>query len=303
MIQVTETANNHHLLRNFSMVDYARRTLSRVMLLIREALGEPTRLREELLRVQSRIGAETPGNPAVAGYKIYSQCDEDGIIASLFGTLGDGSRTFVEIGCSDGLENNTHALLLKGWRGGWVDADSKKISSIARAIPANDRLVLRQTFVTQANASALLTDLMATLSAKTLDFLSVDIDGNDLGVLLALVRSPFPARVICVEYNAKFPPPMCVAVDPARAGHWTGDDYQGASLSAICDELDRFGYRLVCCNASGCNAFLVRNDDAGAFPAQTIERLYQPARYHLRRLSSSHPPSLKFLADALARER
>ena len=47
-----------------------------------------------------------------------------------------------------------------------------------------------------------------------IDFLSLDIDGNDLEVLRHItVLMP---RVLCVEYNAKFPPPQKaeIAYDP-----------------------------------------------------------------------------------------
>ncbi len=42
------------------------------------------------------------------------------------------SFTFVEIGCADGLENNSHLLLLNGFRGVWVDGAKGKIENIAR---------------------------------------------------------------------------------------------------------------------------------------------------------------------------
>ena len=48
------------------------------------------------------------------GFKVYSQCDEDGIIQEIFKRIGEESRTFVEFGVGDGLENNTVKLLLEG---------------------------------------------------------------------------------------------------------------------------------------------------------------------------------------------
>ena len=64
---------------------------------------------------------------------------------------------------------------------------------------------------------------------------------------------------------------------------WMGDDYMGASLSAL-EGLGRTkGYRLVGCNVAGVNAFFVREDLAGdlfAAPA-SAEALFQPPRYDL----------------------
>jgi hypothetical protein len=105
---------------------------------------------------------------------------------------------------------------------------------------------------------------------------------------------------VCVEYNAKFPPPMRVNVSARHSGVWTGDDYQGASLASFSDVFSERGYILVGCSASGVNAFFVRGDIAGAFPRYPMDVLFQPARYHLRRLESGHPPSLKFLKAELS---
>jgi len=61
--------------------------------------------------------SERAGDPKrLLGYgaKVYSQCDEDGIIREVFRRIGTNSKRFVEIGCGDGTENNTLALLLEG---------------------------------------------------------------------------------------------------------------------------------------------------------------------------------------------
>jgi hypothetical protein len=257
---------------------------------MRELFHEQAILRREYECIKNDISLRTPGNPATFGYKVYSQFDEDGIIAHIFSRLGAGNRIFVEIGCSDGLENNTHVLLLQNWRGVWIDADAKKIRFIVGHLPASPRLVVKQEFVSVENVNAIVTDA-----------LSIDIDGDDLNVLTALLEQSKP-RVICAEYNAKFPPPIKVAIQSKPNEFWTGDDYHGTSLSSLTDALRGHGYRLIACGASGVNAFFVRDADAVNFPTFTVEQLYQPAMYYLRRLASGFSPSLKFLADTLARD-
>ena len=49
------------------------------------------------------------------GFKGYSQNDKDGIIQEFFCRIGTTNKIFVEIGVSNGLENNTLYLLLQGW--------------------------------------------------------------------------------------------------------------------------------------------------------------------------------------------
>ena len=275
-----------------------KRLMASLARTVRACTHEQSVLRREYDHIREEISLRTPNNPALFGYKVYSQFDEDGIIAYVFSKIGEGDRVFVEIGCSDGLENNTHALLLQGWRGVWIDADADKLRFIAKHVPASPKLVVKQAFVSAGNAGAIVSDALATLSAQAVDLLSVDIDGDDLNVLSSLLAVLKP-RVICTEYNAKFPPPMKIAIKPRSGQSWAGDDYHGASLGSFIDVLHSRGYRLIACGVSGVNAFFVRDDDAGQFPAHTSEQLFQPARFHLRRLASGHPPSLKFLADCM----
>jgi len=253
-------------------------------------------LSQELERLRAKTGVEMPGNPAGHGFKVYSQADEDGILQSIFHRLAIEQGSFVEIGCGNGLENNTHYLLLKGWRGVWVDGDSANMAAIRAALPQNSQLRLIESFVDRDNAPALLDDAARQMLGE-LDLLSVDIDGNDLDVTVACVKAWQP-KVIVVEYNAKFPPPMVVSVSYDAGHRWKGDDYHGASLSALAGALEP--YRLVSCNLAGTNAFFVKQHLSAGFGSYEVEKLYQPARFHLTALRSGHPPSLAFLASSLA---
>jgi hypothetical protein len=219
-------------------------------------------LSRELDRLQKKVREETPNNPAGRGFKVYSQADEDGILEDIFDRLDISRGTFVEIGCGNGLENNTHYLLLKGWRGVWVDGDSANIAAIRGALGSSERLRIVEMMVDRDNAVGLLDDASRKKLGE-LDLLSVDIDGNDLDVALACTASWRP-RVIIVEYNAKFPPRAAIrmAYDPAH--RWDYSDYQGASLAALIEGLSA-DYSLVCCCLAGTNAFFVRSDLAAPF--------------------------------------
>src|SRR5574337_1378514 len=254
-----------------------------------ERLAPQGLLRMDYERARHQVEANTPGNPAAYGYKVYSQCDEDGIIAYIFSLIGARNKTFVEIGCSDGLENNTHALLLRGWRGVWIDADKKKINSIERTIPSNSKLTVRCVKISEGNVCDVIQSSQSGLNTTEIDFFSLDIDGQDLHVTTAFLAT-FKPRVICMEYNAKFPPPLEISV--SRNGDaWGGDDYQGASLCSFVKVLNESGYALVACSLSGVNAFFVNTREAATFPSFAPEQIYQPARYHLRHLRSGHRAS------------
>jgi hypothetical protein len=222
-------------------------------------------LTQEADRLRAAIAEAMPGNPAAAGFKTYSQSDEDGIIEAIFARIGEGGRTFIR----------------------------------SQLPPTTARLSVVEAFVTRDNVSSLVSGGLERVGAELaeLDLLSLDLDGNDLEILAALLSTASP-RVLCVEYNAKFRPPLelSVAYDPAHA--WAGDDYHGASLASFARLLgDR--YALVCCNVAGLNAFFVRSDLAGEFPVHPLEALYQPPRLHLAWIGAGHPPSLKFLAESL----
>jgi hypothetical protein len=259
-------------------------------LLQQQKVSLQLQIHTEIRALLEDIRRRTPDNPCLAGAKLYSQCDEDGIIAEIFRRIGGGTGgAFLEIGCGNGIENNTHALLLAGWRGTWVDGDPKNIERIRANLPQSAALAVVQQLVDTQN--------VAQLPLKDLDFLSLDIDGNDLHVLRAILETARP-RVICVEYNAKFPPPQVISVAYNPGHAWAGDDYHGASLQAFVDAAT--GYRLVACNVAGTNAFFVREDCVKKkFKPYTAAELYQPPRFNLVWQIAGHPPSFKFLANAL----
>ena len=133
------------------------------------------------------------------------------------------------------------------------------------------------------------------------DFFSLDIDGNDLFVLGALLTSGARPHVICVEYNGKFPPPFSISVeyDPNRG--WDSDDHFGASLQAFVDQIVSAGYALVTCNVTGANAFFVRQDFSDSFPKVEPGDVWRPLRLELCPIPAGHKPSLGFLKEILKR--
>jgi hypothetical protein len=226
------------------------------------------------------------------GRKVWSQNDEDGILEEIFRRIGTGRPgTFVEFGVSDGRECNTLKLLVEGWRGLWMESDPGNCGIIRRNFAprlADGQLELQQTSVSAENIDGLLARW------KDLDLLSIDIDGNDYHVLKA-IRSVRP-RVLVVEYNGKFPPPMDVVPPYDTAHAWDGTDYAGASLQAIANLARRKGYVLVGTNITGVNAFFVRDDlVADHFAEGDAAALYNPARYWLTPgFVSGHPPGQRF---------
>jgi hypothetical protein len=242
-----------------------------------------------------------PESLARYGGTIYSQADEDGILAEILRRLPTRTQTCIEIGCGDGRENNTHALLLQGYRGCWVDGDAASIAAIEKALGSLEfpRLLVLHHRLDRAQTTPVIERCTAFLQTRTPDLLSVDIDGNDFVVTLAALQSCQPA-VLCVEYNARFPPPMSISMAYDADFAWSSaanEDYQGTSLQAWVNAL--LDYRLVACTLSGVNAFFVRREYASGFPDTPIALLYQPPRHRLIYGRPAHRPSLKWLRQEL----
>jgi hypothetical protein len=252
-------------------------------------------LRRELERLRSRPKCSDPKHLTSYGAKVYCQCDEDGIVAEIFHRVGTTNKCFMEFGIGDGLENNTHALLFDGWQGLWIDASSRSVSRIRNSwssLIATGRLKVVESFITAENINGLIRD---HVEHTEIDFLSVDIDGNDYHVLSAI--NCLSARVIAIEYNSKFLPPLsyCMTYDPTHC--WGTDDNFGASLKFLEVKLRAKNYSLVGCSLSGSNAFFVRSDlvaDKFLEPF-TAENHYEPARYHLTSVNSGHASSFDAL--------
>src|ERR1700723_4547972 len=86
-----------------------------------------------------------------SGYRVYSQADEDGILHEIFRRIGEGKRTFLELGVGNGLENNTLFLLVQGWSGIWIEGSDRKAAAAKKnlaALVSGGRLKIEHHFIT-----------------------------------------------------------------------------------------------------------------------------------------------------------
>ena len=222
------------------------------------------------------------------GFKTYSQNDEDGIIQEVFRRIGATNRSFVEFGVQNGFECNTAKLLIEGWRGLWIESDSKAVAEMRahfQAFLADGRLILAEKMVTAENINA---TLERSGIAGEIDLLCIDIDYNDYWVWKAIdIIQP---RVVVIEYNCALRPPASLVVPYQPNAAWAGGNYFGASLSALVGLGHAKGYRIVGCCFAGVNAFFVREElcrDLFLEPA-TAEEHYEPERYFTKFMPSGH---------------
>jgi len=265
-------------------------TLEIVMIQQRELLGNITQtlnrtahsLFQLLIRdLQSDDRYADPKRLERFGFSVGSQNEEDGMLAEVFRRIGEGTRTFFEFGVGNGLQNCTYFFLLSGWKGWWVEIEPNKVNFMrnhfAKAINEG-RLVIDDTPIEAENIEQRCDYLNIP---DSIDLLSIDIDGNDYHVFDAMKR--VNARVVVLEYNGAFPPPMQVVGAYDRNYRYEEHTYIGASLQSITDLAETKGYQLVGCNITGLNCIFVRKDLAeGKFPyPSTPEHLYNTSRHQL----------------------
>jgi hypothetical protein len=185
------------------------------------------------------------------GKKITSQTDEDGIIETIFSHIPPRSRHFVEFGVGPhwldktyehGLEANCVQLLKNGWNGLLMDGGDHP------AVYGVKKEFIKATEINSLFRKHKVPDYV--------DLISIDIDGQDLWVFMALNYKPI---LYILEYNPNFfqlSQKVTVPFDESFA--WDISKYYGASLGALNKIAEDKGYKLV--YANGVNAFYVNLD-------------------------------------------
>ena len=167
---------------------------------------------------------------------MYSQNNEEEIIAELLKQLKPRHKFLVDIGAGDGYTlSNTRALLDSGWHGLLIDGNGRGNKDVVEAWITADNIL----------------DLLACCPLD-FDLLSIDIDGNDYWILDRILTNYRPRIVVC-EING------CLdglKVMPYNKDHrWNGDDYYGFSYEAGCFLATKHGYH-VCGQTDALNLYL-----------------------------------------------
>ena len=217
------------------------------------------------------------------GWKGQSQFDEDGILEEIFNRIGTTNKRALEIGAGDGLENNTIYLLQQGWACCWVEAMRDRVAFIKDKFKDANTLTLVHKVVQPEDVNKLAPQEWR--DDGEIDLWTLDIDGNDYWVFKEFDQTQLHPRVIMLEYNAKWKPPMewAKAYDPNH--QFDKSDYMGASLQSLTRLANEKGYALVGCGITGANAYFVREDLLGNVFQEpyTAENHYEPGRYWLAR--------------------
>ena len=232
------------------------------------------------------------------GRKVFSQSDEDGITLEIVRRLEimSSTGTYVELGVGNGLENNTLVLASLGWKGVWIGGESLEF-----AHENLKRMNFNMAWIKRSNILELVRNGLNQISSDHVDVLSIDLDGNDIYIAEELLCASILPKVVIIEYNAKFPPPILFQIDYQEDFVWQRDDYFGASLQSMQNFFNNYGYTLVACNlGTGSNCFFVRNEYVEKFLdiPREIEQIYVPPKYFLHS-DFGYPASTKVVLSVL----
>jgi hypothetical protein len=201
-------------------------------------------------------------NPGTWEFCGFSQNGEDGIIDVLISQLTDSNRYFIEIGASDGLENNTTWLAMaRRFSGLWIEGDRDAsqwceyiFGSMNYGVECVCEFIKRES----------IEHLKKKILHSNPDVFSLDIDGNDYFIVESVLASGMRPKIFVAEYNAVYGPDESVSIPYdetfcAKSSH-PDNLYYGCSVKALRKLFESYGYRFVTVDFNGVNAFFVDPD-------------------------------------------
>jgi len=188
---------------------------------------------------------------------VASQEGEDGIIEKIFEIIGTKNKWCVEFGAHNGHTNsNTWNLINNaGWRSIQIEGDAPRFAQLKDRYKNNQSVITINTFVQFEGENSLDAILERSGAPVDLDFISIDIDGNDFHIWASLTK--FRPRLVVIEFNQSIPSDILFVQDKNTAVN------QGSSLRAFIELGKSKNYELVATTAG--NAFFVLAEDFPKF--------------------------------------
>lgn len=227
---------------------------------------------------QMNTSVDHPLSLTSAGYKVFSQFEEDGLIIFILAKIGMKHFSFIEIGADDGINSNCANLALNfNLKGLFIDANKKSIvrgkyfyKRYPNIYGNKPKFCFAQ--VKRDNINSLIESGGFT---GGVDLLSIDIDGNDYWIWDAItVVSP---RIVIIETHIIYGfRDIVVPYDPAYFFPGRHPQYHGASPVAMVKLGRKKGYRLIGANQLGFNFIFLRNDEGqDFFPEVSVDSILQ----------------------------
>jgi len=263
-----------------------RRKLARV--LYRDKVVDIDSVNQQLQQIlinQYKSASFTRDKPfekiSEAGFRCYSEFEEDGIILYILTTIGMKTKRVVEICCGNGIEcMATNLILNHGYQGYLFDGNDENVQQAVSFFKRKKDCWMvpprvERAWITRENVNSLLKSIGAS---GEVDLLSLDIDGNDYYIWEAI--SETNPRVCVFETHDIIPGDQSLTIpyNPSfnrwsKEGH--EQDFRSVSLLAMKSLSEKKGYRLIGSHRHGFNVFFMRNDiGQGIFPEVSIDEIH-----------------------------
>jgi len=200
-----------------------------------------------------------PAAPWSWEFSGFSQNGEDGIIDFLISQLKESNRYFIEIGASNGLENNSSWLAMaKRFSGLMVDADTESVSLCRKLYEGmNWGLRVEALKVNLENVE----QIRKWAVQSSPDVLSLDIDSNDYYIMQRLFELNIRPKIAIVEYNSAFGPKESCTIEYNKNFYFLEAQpdgfFYGVSIEGWKTFFEKQGYKFVTVDSNGVNAFFV----------------------------------------------
>ena len=216
---------------------------------------------------------------------LFSQNGEDGIIRYIFSQIGFESRYFVEFGFGAHQCNSLRLILHENFKGLMMDGSEEqcRIFNLTCKAKGISDVHAVNAFIDRDNLEHL---IRSNNIPAEIDFLSIDVDGNDYWFWRCL--QCINPRVICIEYNSgigsKYSWTIPYNKEFERFSAHPSGFFAGASIKALESLGEKKGYRLVGCDTTGTNAFFLRNDlGNNQIPTLSASEAFQPHQNWMQR--------------------
>lgn len=230
----------------------------------------------------------------------FSQNGEDGILDVLRRQLKKANRYFIEIGASDGMENNSSWLVVaEKYNGIMIDGNPMLVERARRMIGIFSLgAECKNMFVTIESAK----ELKQFAFHSDPDIFSLDIDGNDYYIANALFDCGFRPKIFVVEYNSVYGPERSATIEYQGDFSFTrahpSELYYGVSITGWRKFFEKHGYRFVTVDRNGVNAFFV---DPECFDAGFLDNVkgleFAENRYQFTKFRKSSEEQYKMIED------
>lgn len=200
-----------------------------------------------------------PGTSQLLDFGFFSEnAQKNGValtataIESILGQLPERNRWCVEFGAWDGLVGSTSRRLIldQHYSAVLIEGNPERFAELKNNYADKDRVFTRNQFVGFTASDGLDAILAGTPAPTDLDFLTVDIDGNDYHVWNAIVK--YRPKVVMIEFNPTIPPEVNF-IQPANPAV-----SQGNSLTALAELGKKKNYELIA--VLGVNAFFATSE-------------------------------------------